>query len=149
MIAATAQTTDVSLTLPADPGAAALARRELVQAGLGEDIERTVAMLATELVTNAVRHAGLRSGDRMALRATIEPDFARVELHDGGGGFDPDVRHETSGFGLRLIETLSSQWGTTGPPGFAVWFEVDRRRGQRFARDKQRPATSRSSQLGP
>lgn len=149
MMAATAQTTDLSLALAPEPGSAARARRALVRAGLDEDIEHTVTLLATELVTNAVRHAGRREGDRVVLVATLAPDFARIEVHDGGSGFDPGVRHGAKGFGLRLIDTLSTRWGTTGPPGFSTWFEVDRRTGRRFARSDGDVATSRPSRARP
>jgi two-component sensor histidine kinase len=149
MMAATAQTTDVSLALAPEPGSAARARRALVRAGLDDDIEHTVSLLATELVTNAVRHAGMRDGDRVVLLATLAPDYARVEVHDGGPGFDPGVRHGAKGFGLRLIDTLSTRWGTKGPPGFSTWFEVDRRKGRRFTRSDGDPATSRPSRARP
>jgi hypothetical protein len=59
----------------------------------------------------------------------------RVEVADHGPGFDPEIRHETPGFGLRLVDKLASRWGVErSARGCRVWFEVDRRRG-RFERD--------------
>jgi hypothetical protein len=58
-----------------------------------------------------------------------------VEVADHGPGFDPDIRHETPGFGLRLVDKLASRWGVErSARGCRVWFEVDRRSG-RFDRD--------------
>jgi hypothetical protein len=64
---------------------------------------------------------------RIVLLAHMEDDFARVEVYDGGTGFDPGVREHSPGFGLRLIDKLASRWGAESGGGGHVWFEVDRR----------------------
>jgi anti-sigma regulatory factor (Ser/Thr protein kinase) len=55
----------------------------------------------------------------------------RVEVHDEGTGFDPselpppsanDARE--TGWGLVLVDRLSSRWGVERGAGFTVWFEV-------------------------
>jgi two-component sensor histidine kinase len=119
----------VTLELQPVPEAAGRARRALVRAGLDADLEHTVSLLATELVSNAIRH----SGADLRVDAVLLPDFARVEVTDDGDGFDPDIRHEVSGFGLRLVEKLASHWGVECGDRTRVWFEVDRRR-RRFDR---------------
>jgi anti-sigma regulatory factor (Ser/Thr protein kinase) len=124
---------DVELELPPTSDAAVQARRALVDAGLDHDLVHTVSLLTSELLTNSARHAGLRAEDRIRLRAWLAPDYARVEVRDGGSGFDAEVRHTTRGHGLRLIETLASGWGAERGEGCTVWFEVDRRR-RRFGR---------------
>jgi two-component sensor histidine kinase len=129
----TAQPTELKLALPPVPESAGRARRALVKAGISEDLEHTVSLLVTELVANAVKHAGMAREDRIVLLATLEPDFAHVEVHDRGEGFDPDVRHDTKGFGLRLLDRLANRWGVERHGGAAVWFEVDRR-SRRFRR---------------
>jgi anti-sigma regulatory factor (Ser/Thr protein kinase) len=98
-------------------------------------MEHTVTLLATEIVGNSVRHAGLRPDQRIVFFARIDDDFARVEVADPGIGFDPD-QVETEGYGLRLLATLSSRWGVDSSKGCRVWFEVDRRQGRvgRFER---------------
>jgi anti-sigma regulatory factor (Ser/Thr protein kinase) len=123
---------DVLVALEPRPEAARTARRALEREGLAEDIGHTVSLLTTEVVANAVRHAGLRPSDRILFFARLEPDFARIEIADGGVGFDPrDVR---LGFGLRLVDKLASDWGVDLSRGCRVWFEVDRR-SRRFRRD--------------
>ena len=133
-MAVTVQPAQIRLALPPDPTSATRARRALVRAGLGEDLEHTVSLLTTELVTNAVKHAGLKERDRIVLLASLAPDFAHVEVHDGGPGFDPEVRHGGTGLGLRLVQALATRWGAERDGGCRVWFDVDRRR-RRFDRD--------------
>jgi two-component sensor histidine kinase len=123
----------MTLTLPHDPESARRARRAVVGQGVDEDLEHTVSLLISELVSNSVRHAGGNGAIHVA--ATIEPGFVRVEVLDAGPGFDPEVRHTTSGFGLRLVDKLSSRWGVERARGTLVWFEVDRRRRRRFERE--------------
>jgi len=119
------------LSLAPEAAAAGRVRRELVRAGLDADLEHTVSLLASEVVTNSIQHAGTASEIRVA--AVLEANFARVEVLDAGEGFDPEARHESSGFGLRLLDKLATRWGVERARGTLVWFEVDRRR-RRFAR---------------
>jgi anti-sigma regulatory factor (Ser/Thr protein kinase) len=124
---------EVLLALEPRAESARLARRALATHGLHEDVEHTVTLLATEVVANAVRHAGLRNDQRIVFFARLSEDFAHVEVADQGPGFDPDDLAD-DGFGLRLLGKLASHWGvdrTNG--GFKVWFEVDRR-SRRFRR---------------
>ncbi len=133
-----ARPAQVRLVLRPEAASAARARHALLRAGLGQDLEHTVTLLATELVTNAVRHSGVGEGDTIVLVAAVEPDFARIDVHDPGPGFDPEVRHSAKGFGLRLLDTLATRWGAERGTGCHVWFEVDRRSGRRFARGEAR-----------
>ena len=128
------ETREVLLALEPRAESARLARRALAQAGLHEDVEHTVTLLSTEVVANAVRHAGLRGDQRIVFFARLADDHVRVEVADDGPGFDPEVRHETPGFGLRLVDKLASRWGVErSARGCRVWFEVDRRT-RRFRR---------------
>jgi anti-sigma regulatory factor (Ser/Thr protein kinase) len=127
------ESSEVLLALEPRPESARLARRALASHGLHEDVEHTVTLLATEIVGNAVRHAGLRGDQRIVFFARLAEDFARVEVADQGEGFDPETV-ETEGFGLRLLAKLASRWGCECTDrGCKVWFEVDRRSG-RFRR---------------
>ena len=124
---------EVLLALEPRADSARLARRALATRGLHEDVEHTVTLLATEIVANAVRHAGLRTDQRIVFFARLSEDFARVEVADQGPGFDPDDMH-SDGFGIRLLAKLASRWGVDRTDhGFKVWFEVDRR-SRRFPR---------------
>ncbi|HEX5899040.1 MAG TPA: ATP-binding protein [Solirubrobacteraceae bacterium] len=119
-------TREVLLALEPRPESARLARRALHAHGLNEDIEHTVTLLATEVVSNAVRHGGLRPDQRIVFFARLNDDFARVEVADPGIGFDP-ARVVSEGYGLKLLAKLSARWGVDSTKGCRVWFEVDRR----------------------
>jgi anti-sigma regulatory factor (Ser/Thr protein kinase) len=131
----TTTTNDLVVALRPEPAAVGAARRLLVRQGVDADLQHTVSLLTSEAVTNSVRHAGLAPDDRIVLAARVTPDFVRVEIRDPGPGFDPDVRHGAAGYGLRMMDMLSSRWGVDrADNGCRVWFEVDRRR-RRFGRD--------------
>jgi anti-sigma regulatory factor (Ser/Thr protein kinase) len=128
-----ARTEEVLLALEPRPESARLVRRALAAHGLDEDVEHAVTLLSTELVGNAVRHAGLDSAQRIVFFARLLEDFARVEVADPGPGFDPRTV-VTEGFGIRLLDKLAQRWGVeTTDRGCRVWFEVDRR-SRRFTR---------------
>ena len=120
----------LTLALPPVPESASRARRALVEHGLEDDLEHTITLLVTEVVANSVRHGG---SAEVHVAATIEPGFARIEVLDSGPGFDPEIRHSTDGYGLRLVDKLATRWGVERARGTLVWFEVDRRR-RRFQR---------------
>jgi anti-sigma regulatory factor (Ser/Thr protein kinase) len=117
----------LSVDLPPEPSSATRARA-LTRDRLGEscspDTLETVALLVTELVTNAILHA------RTPLQLTVEarPGYLRICVVDESRD-QPAVRHfETdavTGRGLALVEQLASSWGgEPKPKGIAVWLEV-------------------------
>ncbi|HEX8206599.1 MAG TPA: ATP-binding protein [Solirubrobacteraceae bacterium] len=131
----TTTTNDVVVALRPEPTAIGAARRLLVREGLDADLQHTVCLLASEIVTNSVRHARLKESDRILLAARLHPDLVRVEIRDPGPGFDPEVRHDAAGYGLRMLDMLASRWSVDRTEdGCRVWFEIDRRR-RRFDRD--------------
>jgi anti-sigma regulatory factor (Ser/Thr protein kinase) len=130
---------DVVVALKAQPEAAGAARRLLVREGLDADLDHTVTLLVSEVVTNAIRHANMGSAERIVLAARLTDEWARIEVRDTGPGFDPDVRHNVQGFGLRMLDMLAARWGVDhDDQGTRVWFEIDRRR-RRFQRRRRPP----------
>ena len=127
---------DVVVALRCEPQAVGAARRVLVNEGLDPDLDHTVCLLTSETVTNSIRHAGMKRDERIILAARLSDDFARVEVRDSGPGFDPNIREEARGYGLRMLDMLASRWGVDSDgTGTRVWFEVDRRR-RRFTRSR-------------
>jgi anti-sigma regulatory factor (Ser/Thr protein kinase) len=99
----------------ADPMAARSARRtlEMFTPELGSDVVRTLQRLATELVGNAVTHAGR---DMVELDLVVTPRRVRLTVSDAGTGFE---RHLTS---------TTDRWGTRSDNQDRVWVEIDRPR---------------------
>jgi anti-sigma regulatory factor (Ser/Thr protein kinase) len=86
-----------------------------------------VALLTSELVTNAVLHAGTP----IELVVEERPDAVRVEVRDTSD--EVPVRRQVSpdatyGRGLALVEAVARDWGVRQIPddGKAVWFELAR-----------------------
>ena len=55
----------------------------------------------------------------------------RVEVSDGGGGFEPHARtrprDEPGGWGLHLVDSLADRWGVETGRRTRVWFEIEPR----------------------
>jgi anti-sigma regulatory factor (Ser/Thr protein kinase) len=110
--------------------AARVARAHIAEQFGGRLVEndlQDVAVMTSELVTNAVRHGGAGEDDTIALHVAIAADVLRVEVCDDGPGFTrPQIlrtRAKGGGNGLVLVERLSSSWGVCGDDGTCVWFE--------------------------
>lgn len=91
----------------------------------GEGLD-TAVLLASELVTNAVLHAGTP----VELAVVVDRDLALVCVADGedDGTAVLSRRHGTDrhgGRGLAIVEGLSDRWGTeTHAHGKTVWFTL-------------------------
>jgi anti-sigma regulatory factor (Ser/Thr protein kinase) len=123
----------LSLRLPGGPQAPAVARAavEALPAGSIEaPVAHTARLLASELVTNSVRHGGSGDGAAIGFEVVLSPSTLRVEVSDRGPGFEPVPRRPApdaaGGRGLYLVDTLADRWGSA-EGGTRVWFEVDRR----------------------
>jgi anti-sigma regulatory factor (Ser/Thr protein kinase) len=117
--------------LDASPDAPRAARRALEQVGkrLGSALYDDLLLLVTELVTNGVRHAGVRPGDSLALLLSVSDQRLRVEVQDPGRGFVPSIgapREGGAGWGLFLVDRIADRWGVGGDRSTRVWFEIDR-----------------------
>jgi anti-sigma regulatory factor (Ser/Thr protein kinase) len=92
--------------------------------GFGGDSD-TVLLLASELVTNAVRHAATP----FEIRVDVAGGAAKVAVIDEDVDHPPQVKHpgpdETNGRGLLLVDNLAAGWGSDRVErGKAVWFTV-------------------------
>ena len=122
----------VDLWLPGEAESVSRARRSLdVLAGtVPPRTLETVALLVSELVTNAVLHAGLEPEEKLRLKVGSYTGAVRVEVHDGGPEFEageprkPDSG-QIGGWGLYLMRTLSARWGVERGKLVVVWFEVE------------------------
>jgi anti-sigma regulatory factor (Ser/Thr protein kinase) len=86
-------------------------------------------LAVSELVTNAIKHAGLSPTDQVRMIVRLSEDRIRVEVSDAGPGFDANVRPpgptSESGRGLWLVQGAADRCGITTRDGEGQWFEID------------------------
>ncbi|MGD0240092.1 MAG: ATP-binding protein [Streptosporangiaceae bacterium] len=121
------------LLLPFAASSVGVARRRLVSDLIAADVYDPavcdVALVISELFSNALRHAAPLPGAQIRVTWRIDPVRVRVSVSDGGGLTVPELgepaQGATGGRGLRIVAKLSSRWGTsTGEDGTTVWAEV-------------------------
>lgn len=119
--------TERTITLPADLSSVRRARlfaREVVTGwGLG-DLADDVQLGTSELITNAVKHAGTQVllSLRLGTVLTVEAHDAEPQLRRPAVEADP---MSASGRGLHIIAAISNDWGVRqSPRGKAVWFTL-------------------------
>lgn len=95
--------------------------------GLADDVVMTAALLASELITNALRH-GTGTITVLVTRARAA---VRIDVVDESP-VDPRPRRaaldDESGRGLLIVETLAHEWGIEPLPqgcGKSVWFALN------------------------
>jgi len=132
--AATARAPSGSIAVELDPGPGcpADARTALspLMGALTTQVYSDLRLLVSELVTNSVRHARLRPGDRIRLQVELSDRVLRVEVSDPGEGFGANIPEpaprEPGGWGLFLTEQLADRWGVDREGGWTmVWLERD------------------------
>jgi anti-sigma regulatory factor (Ser/Thr protein kinase) len=112
---------------------APVAARRAVVAGDGRlptAVREDVLLLVTELVTNAVRHAGVGPGGSLQVELRRWAQRVRVEVVDPGTEFTrvrPRLsRDDPGGWGLVLVDRIAARWGVgRGPAYTRVWFEIE------------------------
>ena len=117
-------------TFPPEPMSARACRRFLVatlEAWGATGFTDEAVLLLSELVTNAVLHAGTDIEVVVRLRG----DLLRIEVRDGDPRL-PSVRHYSvlsgTGRGLALVAETAKDWSAeprTDGPGKTVWFELE------------------------
>lgn len=118
-----------SVDLPFDARAASTAREVLrgLLLAWGHDRQADdAAVVVSELVTNAVQHAGEHGQLQLALRVT--GDVLRLELADGSSQ-RPVTREvvdsDEGGRGMRIVDELTARWGVdVNGAGKRVWVEL-------------------------
>lgn len=119
-----------TVRVPADPSSVGRVRHSLVTdlsaRDLPEDLVGEAEIVASELLTNAVRHARPLSDGTIRVRWKIRGDVVEVEVTDGGGATVPKPAPRTvwlsSGRGLRIVRSMAHEWGVTEDrTGNVVW----------------------------
>lgn len=99
-------------------------RHRLAEWGITEDDGHGALLVASELVINAVEHAGGRLDLTVARTGTA----LRIAVHDDGADaprLGPPHPTTGRGNGLRIVDAIATHWGSTPDVvGKTVWAEV-------------------------
>jgi anti-sigma regulatory factor (Ser/Thr protein kinase) len=92
--------------------------------GLSDDVVEVSALLANELVANAIAHGE----GSISLSMEVQSDCVRVAVTDEGTVL-PVLRESNpraeSGRGLSIVDVLATRWGVDpAAHGKSVWFEL-------------------------
>jgi anti-sigma regulatory factor (Ser/Thr protein kinase) len=120
---------DVRVCLTASTSAPSEARRAVdeLEPQLGNTLAEDIRLLASELVTNSIRHSGAPNDRPIEFAVSTSPDVVRIEVLDGGTWRPPRPDPDgTSGWGLYLVDRLADRWGVEHNGGTCAWFEIDR-----------------------
>jgi anti-sigma regulatory factor (Ser/Thr protein kinase) len=118
---------ELNIEIPRTPQAPALARRALrdLEGKVDASVLPDLNLLVSELITNSVKYGG---DGPVRLQVTADGERIRAEIIDQGAGFTPVARnddlHKVGGWGLHLVEQLTTEWGTY-EGSTHVWFEID------------------------
>ena len=107
----------LSISLPANAASATTARTEVtrrlaerITSGALEDVR----LLLTELITNSLRHGGMKADDKIGVKAQLTDGTVRIEVHDPGRDGPVEVRKPGArggGYGLFLVDRLTDRVG--------------------------------------
>jgi serine/threonine-protein kinase RsbW len=141
-----------SVRVPRTPSSVGYLRAVLREdlASLPEPIREDVALVASELLGNAVRHARALDDDHLVIDWGIGEFGVEIAVTDGGGPTMP-VAHEaapsdTGGRGLAIVASIAVRWGVERSGSKTTVWAVVPLRGvvvpQRDAVIRQRAASS-------
>jgi anti-sigma regulatory factor (Ser/Thr protein kinase) len=90
-------------------------------------------LLVSELLSNSIRHSGLRPDEYVRVTADWSGNTLRVTVRDRSptsppgpltGSIRPSPGAE-SGWGLYLVDRTATRWGTIPGEGGGYWFELE------------------------
>ena len=117
------------ILLRCDRSAPSLAREAVGSMASIQPVRDDAVLVTSELVSNAVLHAGCDPNDQIELVAELMPQAVRISVVDvARSGRAPRVDDSREfglgGLGLRLVEKLARRWGTERNHFLRVWAEL-------------------------
>lgn len=92
---------------------------------MDDDTLSDTLLVVTEVVSNAMKHGGVGDSLELMVRASTDVLWVGVTQPRRFEGSNPSG----DGYGLILVDVLSSRWGTLDwSDGTLVWFEMERNR---------------------
>jgi anti-sigma regulatory factor (Ser/Thr protein kinase) len=119
-----------TVLLPCAPASVAVARQRLTAdldaAGVVHAAVGDAALVVSELLSNAIRHARPLPGCSLQVAWDVGNGAVEVAVSDGGAPTRPHQAHASvssiGGRGLDIVEYLARTWGVrTDPAGLTVW----------------------------
>jgi anti-sigma regulatory factor (Ser/Thr protein kinase) len=116
--------------LPCAPASVGVARRRLTAdlsaAGVFGQAVGDAALVVSELLSNAIKHAWPLPGEKLQVTWAVDQGSVEVAVRDGGGAARPRQAYppgsSLGGRGLGIVEHLSQDWGIrTDDVGQTVW----------------------------
>lgn len=116
----------IRLEVRCDRDAPCLAREAVDEALEGSSVHESARLIASELVTNAVRYSGCEPDQLIEFRARLQAGVLVLSVTDPCiSGRQAHLRTDSGGgFGLRIVDRLASRWGSEHPDGQRVWAEL-------------------------
>jgi anti-sigma regulatory factor (Ser/Thr protein kinase) len=122
-------TGELRITVRCDSHAPKMVREALEALPEAEPAKDEALLVASELVTNAVRHSQCAQEEQLQVSACCAEDRLRISVIDPGTSGRPAQVVQrppaSGGMGLKVVEKLSKRWGAKRHPvGYEVWAEV-------------------------
>jgi anti-sigma regulatory factor (Ser/Thr protein kinase) len=121
-----------TISIPGTPSMVPLART-FVRAFLGgHPLVRDAELIASEYVTNTIRHTASGEGGVVHVTVAATPQSVRIEVTDHGGAVSEPTSvpvpcrsvtdDDESGRGLLIVDFLATRWGHYGVSGGQTTF---------------------------
>jgi anti-sigma regulatory factor (Ser/Thr protein kinase) len=119
----------LSMHIPCDQHAPGVVRDALGEVHDGVWSLDDGLLVASELVTNAVRHSGCEPEHTLEVKVDLARDALVISVYDPGISRRTAQARETDdlesgGWGLRIVDRLARRWGAERPDGYRVWAEL-------------------------
>jgi serine/threonine-protein kinase RsbW len=93
---------------------------------VSEDEAFDAALIASELVGNAVRHAPALPSGQLIVEWDLQGNVFKIAVTDGGGEHEVSIKQaeswDTTGRGLAIVASIADDWGVTVSEGETkVW----------------------------
>ena len=126
-MAETVETKILNLELPCAPDAPRTVRAALRRSESAGGANDDVMLVASELVTKAVLHAGREPGRLLNVRVSERDRRVVISVHDPGVADRQGAPWAPAEPGVGewgLLARLSERWGVERPDSYRVWAEV-------------------------